>query len=75
MFDAGFIKYKIYCAKLGSSFPQTAPATIETCNMLFMMNESIKSNDGNGTNDTETYLRPVLHDDILKHKIWRSDDA
>ena len=39
MFDAGFIKYKIYCAKLGSSFPQIAPATIETCNMLFMMNE------------------------------------
>ena len=43
--------------------------------MLFMMNESIKFNDGNGTNDTATYLGPVLHDDILKNKIRRSDDA
>ena len=43
--------------------------------MLFMMNESIKFNDGNGTNDTETYLGPVLHDEILNNKIRRSDDA
>ena len=43
--------------------------------MLFMMNESIKFNDGNGTNDTATYLGPVLHDDIIKHKIRQSDDA
>ena len=34
-----------------------------------MMNESIKFNDGNGNNDTATYLGPVLHDDILNHKI------
>ena len=40
-----------------------------------MMNESIKFNDGNGTNDTATYLGPVLYDDILKHKIRQSDDA
>ena len=43
--------------------------------MLFMMNESLKFNDGNGTNDTETYVGLVLHDDILKHKIRQSDDA
>ena len=29
MFDEGFTKYKIYCAEVGSTFPQTAPATIE----------------------------------------------
>ena len=40
-----------------------------------MINESIKLNDGNGTNYTATYLGPVLHDDILKHKIRWSDDA
>ena len=40
-----------------------------------MINESIKFNDDNGTNDTATYIGPVLHDDILKHKIRRSDDA
>ena len=43
--------------------------------MLFMMNESLKFNDGNGTNDTETYVGLILHDDILKHKIRQSDDA
>ena len=43
--------------------------------MLFMMNRSIKFNDGNGTNDTATYLGPVLHYVILKHKIRQSDDA
>ena len=48
---------------------------IETDNMLFMMNESIQFNYGNGTNDTATYLGPVLHDDIIKHKIRQSDDA
>ena len=63
-------------------FPQTAPDTIEyeygeieTYNILFVINESIKFNDGNGINDTETYLGPVLHDDILEHKIRQSDDA
>ena len=69
MFDEGFTRYKSYCAELGSPFPQTALATIETDNMLFMMNMSNKFNDGNGTNDTATYCGTVLHDDILKHKI------
>ena len=40
-----------------------------------MINESIKFNDGNGTNDTATYLGPVLHDDIIKYKIRRSYGA
>ena len=40
-----------------------------------MMNDSIKFNDDNGTSDTATYPGPVLHDDILKHKIIKSDDA
>ena len=42
---------------------------------MFMMNESIKFNDANGTNDTATYIGPVLHDDIIKHKTRQSDDA
>ena len=75
MFDERFTKYKSYCAELGFPFLQTAHATIETDNMLFMMNESIKFNDVNGTNDTAIYLVPVLYDDILKYKIRRSDDA
>ena len=40
-----------------------------------MINESIKFNDENGKNDTANYLGPVLHDESLKHKIRRSDDA
>ena len=43
--------------------------------MLFIMNESIKFNDYNGTNDTATYLGPVLHDDILKNKTRLSDES
>ena len=43
--------------------------------MLFMMNESIKFNDVNGTNDIATYLGPVQHDEILKNKMRRSDDT
>ena len=54
MFDEVFTKYKSYCAELGYPFPQTPPAMIETDNMMFMMNESIKFNDGNGTNDAAT---------------------
>ena len=42
--------------------------------MLFMDNESIKFNDGNGTNDSAVYMGPVLHGDILKHKLRRSDN-
>ena len=42
--------------------------------MLFMDNESIKFNDGNGTNDSAVYMGPVSHGDILKHKIRRSDN-
>ena len=43
--------------------------------MLFMMNESIKFNDGNGKNNTATYLGPILHDDTLNHKIRQSCGA
>ena len=42
--------------------------------MLFMDNEWIKFNDGNGTNDSAVYIGPVSHGDILKHKIRRSDN-
>ena len=42
--------------------------------MLFMDNESIKFNDGNGTNYGAVYMGPVSHGDILKHKIHRSDN-
>ena len=47
---------------------------INTDNMLFMDNESIKFNDGNGMNDSAVYMEPVSHGDILKHKIRRSDN-
>ena len=63
--------------------PPTAkifPATVEyeedktnIDNMLFMDNESIKFNDGNGTNNSAIYMGPVSHGDTLKHKIRRSD--
>ena len=43
--------------------------------MIFMMNESIKFNDKNGTNDAATDIGQVIHDEILKHKIRISDDA
>ena len=39
-----------------------------------MDNESIKFNDGNGTNDSAVYMVPVSHGDILKHRIRRSDN-
>ena len=43
--------------------------------MLLMMNDSIKFNDENGTNDTSTYLGPVSHDDIFKHNTIQSNGA
>ena len=39
-----------------------------------MDNESIKFNDGNGTNDSVIYMGPLSHGDTLKHKIHRSDN-
>ena len=63
------------------STAQLVPAMVEygdekinTHNMLFMDNESIKFNDGNGTNDSVIYMGPVSHGDTLKHKIRRSDN-
>ena len=60
---------------------ELVPATVEyedekidTDNMLFMDNESIKFNDGNGTNDSAIYMGPVSHGDTLKHKIRISDN-
>ena len=47
---------------------------LDTYNILFVDNESIKFNDGNGTNDSAVYMGPVSHEDILKHKICRSDN-
>ena len=43
--------------------------------MLFMDNESIKFNDGNGTNDSAIHMGPVSHGDTLNHKIRISDIA
>ena len=42
--------------------------------MIFIENESIKFNDGNGTNDSVFYMGPVSHGDTLKHKIRISDN-
>ena len=59
IFDKGFTKYKIFLAQVGSPTAELVPATvkyedekIDTDNMLFMDNESIKFNDGNGTYDS-----------------------
>ena len=66
---------------MGSPIAELGPATVEyedeeidTDNMLFMDNESIKFKDGNGTNDSAVYMGPVSHEDILKHNIHRSDN-
>ena len=40
-----------------------------------MMKESIKFNDGNGKNNTSTYLGPVIHDDIAKVHISFKQNA
>ena len=81
MFDEGFIKYKSFLAQVGSPIAEQGPATIEyeegeieTENMLFMDNKSIKFNNGNGTNDSATYMGPKSHGEVLKHKIRRSDN-
>ena len=42
--------------------------------MLLMDNESIKFNDGNGTNDSVVYMVTVLYGDTLKHNTGRSDN-
>ena len=66
---------------MGYLIAELTPATVEykydkidTDNMLLMDNESIKFNDGNGTNDSAVYMGPVSHGDTLKHKIRRSDN-
>ena len=66
---------------MGSPTAVLVPATVEygdykidTYSMLFMDNESIKFNDGNGTNDSAVYMGPVSHGDTLKHKIRRYDN-
>ena len=41
--------------------------------MLFMLNESIKFNDGNGESDEAIYLGSSIEQGILKHKIERSN--
>ena len=59
---------KIVPAKVENKYDK-----INTENMLFMGNESIKFNDGNGTNDSAIYMVPVSHGDTLKHRIRISD--
>ena len=45
---------------------------IDTDNMQFMDNKSIKFNNGNGMNDSAVYMGPVSHGYIFKYKIRRS---
>ena len=66
---------------MGPPTAKIVPATVEyeddkinTDNMLFMDNESIKFNDGNGKNDSTIYMVPVSHGDTFKHKICTSDN-
>ena len=75
IFDEGFQAFQSYCSQVEPSDQSKAPAPThhESDNLLFMMNESIKFNDGDGTTDSATYLGPVMHNQVLKHKIRRSD--
>ena len=66
IFDEGFTKYKSFLAQVGSPTPELVTSAVEdkddkidTDNMLFMDNESIKFNDGNGTNDSAVYMGPL----------------
>ena len=81
IFDEGFNKYKSFLNQIGPPTAKIVMATVEykydkinTDNMLFMDNESIRFNDGNVTNDSAIYMVPVLHGDTLNHKIHRSDN-
>ena len=66
---------------MGHPTTKIVPSTVEyeynkinTDNILFVDNESIKFNDGNGTNDSTIYMGPVSHGDTLMHKIRRYDN-
>ena len=81
IFDEGFNRYKSFLAQIESPNTKQGPATneydedeVDTDNILFIENESIKFNDGNGTNYSATYMGPISHEDVLKHKIRRSDN-
>ena len=80
IFDKGFNRYKSFLAQMRPATAKIVPATVEyeddkinTDNMVFMDNELIKFNDGNGTNDSVVYMGPVFHGDTLKHKIRTYD--
>ena len=81
IFDEGFNEYKSFLAEMGPPTAKIVPATVEyedekinTDNMLFMDNESIKFNGDNSKNDSAIYMGPVSHGDTLKHKIRRYDN-
>ena len=71
IFDKWFRTFQSYCSQVGSSLSSSASA-IENDNMLFMVNGSIKFNDGDGTANDTIYLGPEMHDDILTYKIRQS---
>ena len=80
LFDEGYDRYKSFLVQVENPTRKSSTATIEfdddeidNDNMLFMENESVKFNDGNGTHDTAIYLGPISHGENLKHKIRRPD--
>ena len=81
IFDEGFTKYKRFLTQVGSPTAELVPSAVEykddkidTDNMLFMDNKSIRFNYGNGTNDSAVYMGPVFHGYTFNHKIRRSDN-
>ena len=71
IFDKWFCTFQCYSSQVGSSLSSSASA-IENDDMLFMVNVSIKFNDGDGTANNTIYLGPEMHDDILTYKISQS---
>ena len=48
---------------------------IDSDNMLFMSNESIIFNIGQGRHETVKYIGPAENDSGLKHQIKKADDT
>ena len=78
LFDEGYNRYKRFLVQVENPTRESSQKTIEcdddeihNDNMLFMENESVKFNDGNGTHDTAIYLGPISHGENLKHNIRR----
>ena len=85
LFDEGFEAFQSYCTELGSPIPSYASFgstvvpydqdEIDCDSNLFMADESIKFNDGQGKQEIVTYLGPKEHAKVMKHCIKDSEDS